>query len=209
MAATRMDNEVVPPSSAEDTGQSTTRNTPTATPSSNTRKSGRATRKPELFSQGSYSGDQRRVKRKRPNAGDGDEGEVDGEEEDEEEESDTDNDNDQEPDEEELREKKRGNRKASTKKPKGQQLRAPSGGKGASRAPKKTKVSTSNGVDGQSLAIRSATDGKRKAATSRPKKPKVRPSLAAGESGLYGMYPVIFWPVAFFFFFFFVCLCQR
>lgn len=147
-------------------------------PSGDRRKSGRATRKPELLSQshsdanGATAGG---AKRKRTPTGnqsgdeieDASEAESEGTEE------------DGEPDEEELREKRRAARKASAKKvASGTKSKPKAQG---SRSAKKPKV-TGNGAARQ-LALRPATNGKKPA--SRPKKPKVRPSLA-GESGLYG-----------------------
>ncbi|KAJ5945562.1 hypothetical protein N7454_002401 [Penicillium verhagenii] len=76
-------------------------------------------------------------------------------------------------DEEVFKERKRTARKAGTKK---------STSKNTSRAAKKPKVA-GNGVRRQ-LAFRPAALNGR-LPTSRPRKPQVRPSLAAGESGLY------------------------
>lgn len=179
-----MDNE--PPQSSPVDGQST-QNTNPSTPS-NTRRSGRATRKPELFSQGTYSDTTPRTKRKHPDT-DGEEEGAEGEEEDASQ-SETDNNaGDEDADEEEVRERKRAARKTSGKK-------SAAGSRGQAnnkqpRATKKPRVAESNGVAAggdQQLAIRPATtNGQRKPATaSRSRKPKVRPSLAAGESGLYG-----------------------
>lgn len=139
---------------------------PSSTPAEDRRKSGRPTRRPEVFSQTTHSavpGEKR--KRDYPynaeNSGD----DVS--------ESETDDAGDDEADEEELREKRRAARRAGTKK---------SAPKKGSRAAKKPKV-TGNGV-GKSLAFRPAPNGRLPA--SRPRKPKVRPSLAAGERGLFG-----------------------
>jgi cohesin complex subunit SA-1/2 len=72
-----------------------------------------------------------------------------------------------------LREKRRAARRNGAKpKPKSK----------ASHASKKPKVA--NGL-GRQLAFRPATNGRLPAARSR--KPKARPSLAAGERGLFGM----------------------
>jgi cohesin complex subunit SA-1/2 len=89
---------------------------------------------------------------------------------------------DEEPDEEELRAKKRAARKASTKK-----TTSDTKGKTKSRSAKKPKVA-GNGI-GSQLAFRPATNGKK--TLSRPRKPTVRPSLAAGEKGLYGTFPFL------------------
>ncbi|KAL2838291.1 hypothetical protein BJY01DRAFT_35194 [Aspergillus pseudoustus] len=151
----------------------------TTSPAGNRRKSGRATRKPELFSQthgdsnGATAGG---AKRKRTTTGNENEDDVEDAEDVSESE---DEDEEDEPDEEELREQRRAARKASAKK-------ASSGSKPkakpqGSRSAKKPKV-TGNGIANQ-LAFRPATNGGRSAA--RPRRPKVRPSLAAGEKGLY------------------------
>ncbi|KAL4807661.1 hypothetical protein BDV18DRAFT_106723 [Aspergillus unguis] len=150
----------------------------TPSPSGDRRKSGRATRRPELFSQsfsdvnGATAGG---AKRKRTSVGNEDDDEVEdaseAESEDEEE--------DDEPDEEELREQRRAARKASAKKASsGTKPKPKSQG---SRGAKKPKV-TGNGV-GRQLTLRPAANGGKPA--SRPRKPKVRPSLVSGESGLY------------------------
>ncbi|KAL4980082.1 hypothetical protein BDW66DRAFT_147522 [Aspergillus desertorum] len=150
----------------------------TASPSGNRRKSGRATRRPELFSQtysdanGATAGG---AKRKRTTTGDENEDEVEDVSEPESEEVDEDD----EPDEEELREKRRAARKTSSKK-------ALSGTKSkpkaqGARSAKKPKVA---GFGNRTqLPLQPAANGKKPA--SRPKRPQVRPSLAAGESGLY------------------------
>ncbi|PLN77051.1 putative nuclear cohesin complex subunit [Aspergillus taichungensis] len=148
--------------------------------STNRRKSGRATRKPELFSQ-NYSSQNGATpgKRKRNATGDDNDEDEDSEGHDEDiedaSESEDDVSND-EPDEEELREKKRAARRASAKK-------AASGSKPKtkSRSAKKPRF-VENGT-GNQLAFRPAPSGRK--AVSRPRKPKVRPSLAAGERGLY------------------------
>lgn len=143
-----------------------------SSPTSDRRKSGRVSKKPELFSQ-SYNDS--RSKRKRADGEDG------GEEEENISESESDDTADSEPDEEELREKKRAARRVSTKK-----QSSTAKGKSKSSAPRSSKKQkVGNGVGGQ-LALRPAANGKR-TVSSRPRKPKVRPSLAAGETGLYGM----------------------
>ncbi|KAL4760609.1 cohesin subunit IRR1 [Aspergillus foveolatus] len=150
----------------------------TASPSRDRRKSGRATRRPELFSQtysdanGATAGG---AKRKRTTTGDENEDEVEDVSGSESEEVDEDD----EPDEEELREKRRAARKASAKK-------SSSGTKSkpktqGSRSAKKPKVTETR--IGNQLPLRPAANGKRLVA--RPKKMQVRPSLAARETGLY------------------------
>ncbi|KAI9039657.1 cohesin subunit IRR1 [Aspergillus affinis] len=139
------------------------------------RKSGRTTRRPELFSQ-SYGANEGTApggsKRKRATPGDENEDEADDASEPESDES-----NDEEPDAEELREKKRAARRAAVKK-----TASGTKPKPKSRSSKKPKVA-SNGI-GNQLAFRpAATNGKK--AASRPRKPLTRPSLAAGEKGLF------------------------
>lgn len=139
---------------------------PSSTPAEDRRKSGRATRRPEVFSQTTHSAISS-AKRKR-----GDVHETENSDEDVSE-SETDDAGDDEADEEELREKQRAARRTGTKK---------SASKKGSRAAKKPKVAGS-GVRKQ-LAFRPALNGRHP--TSRPRKPKIRPSLAAGERGLFG-----------------------
>lgn len=141
--------------------------------SSDRRKSGRVSRKPELFSQSYNDADSPGgSKRKRAN---GDANEDTGEE-DEVSESESDDAADDETDEEELRERRRAARLSSAKKLSG------STAKTKSRPPHSAKkMKVGNGIGGQ-LAMRPATNGK----VRRARKPKVRPSLAAGETGLYG-----------------------
>ncbi|KAI9930373.1 hypothetical protein ASPWEDRAFT_458345 [Aspergillus wentii DTO 134E9] len=152
-----------------------------STPQTDRRKSGRVVRKPELFSQTYTPTDATGgAKRKRGSAARDDNEEDEDDEGGHEDASESDNDeiSDEEPDEEELKAKKRAARKTAAKK-------AASGSKGKAKprthAAKKVKIA-GNGIGGQ-LVLRPATNGK---AASRPKKPRVRPSLAAGETGLYG-----------------------
>ncbi|KAL4787909.1 hypothetical protein BJX76DRAFT_317266 [Aspergillus varians] len=153
----------------------------TPSPSGDRRKSSRATRRPALFSQ-SYSDANGATaggaKRKRTTTGDENENEIENAEDASEPESEG-VEEDDEPDEEELREQRRAARKASAKKaPSGTKTKPKSQGP---RSAKKPKV-TGNGI-GSQLALRPAANGGKPA--SRPRRPKVRPSLAAGESGLY------------------------
>lgn len=161
--------EVSRPSSAE----------PGATQeSTDRRKSGRVTRKPELLSQ-TYEAAAGGAKRKRGTTGEDGEG-AEGEDEEDSEDASESGSDDEEPDEEEFRANKRAARNKGPKKssnPRGKSRTTP--------AAKKPKVAR-NGIGGQ-LALRPATIGKQR---SRPRKPKVRPSLAAGERGLYGTFPV-------------------
>ncbi|KAJ5227308.1 uncharacterized protein N7469_007314 [Penicillium citrinum] len=136
---------------------------PSATPVEDRRKSGRMTRRPEAFSQSTHSAS---VKRKR-----GDVLEPGGDDDISESDSD-DTSEDDDPDEEELRAKRRVSRKPRAKKP-------PT--KKGPRAAKKPKIA-GNGI-GKRLAFRPALNGRQP--TSRPRMPKVRPDLAAGEHGLY------------------------
>ncbi|KAJ6113582.1 hypothetical protein N7523_006899 [Penicillium sp. IBT 18751x] len=143
---------------------------PSSTPAEDRRKSGRQTRRPEVFSQSNHSAEvNARGKRKR--------GDLHDNEDDDEDESESDSDDveDSEADEEELREKRRAARKTGTKSKN-------SAAKKGSRSTKKPKV-TGNGV-GRQLAFRPAALNGRLPA-SRPRKPRVRPSLAAGEHGLF------------------------
>ncbi|KAL4968396.1 cohesin subunit IRR1 [Aspergillus stella-maris] len=151
-------------------------------PSGDRRKSGRATRRPELFSQSFSEVNGAPVgggpKRKRTSAGHGNEDEIEGSEDASGSESE-DVEEDDEPDEEELREQRRAARKASSKKPvSGTKNKSKSQG---SRSAKKPKVA-GNGI-GRQLALRPAANGTKPAA--RARRPKVRASLAAGQSGLY------------------------
>lgn len=149
----------------------------TSSPATDRRKSARVTRKPELLSQSYSDATAGGAKRKRGTTGEDDEGAGEEDEEEEPEDASESGSEDEEPDEEEFREKKRALRKKSTKKaPKSQ------AGSRTTPAAKKPKIA-GNGIGGQ-LALRPATNGRH--TTSRPRKPKVRPSLAAGEHGLYG-----------------------
>ncbi|KAJ5897619.1 hypothetical protein N7504_007907 [Penicillium tannophilum] len=141
---------------------------PSSTPAEDRRKSGRMTRRPDIFSQSTHSSHELSAsgKRKRGDA----QGAEDRDNALSESESDAIEDD---TDEEELRERQRAARKAgSTRK---------TTSKKSSHASKKPKV-TGNGVRRQ-LAFRPAVNGG--VSASRPRKPKVRPSLAAGERGLY------------------------
>lgn len=161
----KMEVESRPSSSQADQNEST----------ADRRKSGRASKKPELYSQTYNDGDAvGGEKRKRTNGDDDEEDEDMSESESDE--------ADDEPDEEELRERKRAARRTLTKKSSGSKSKPKPR---SSHSAKKVKVG--NGAGGQ-LAYRPA-NGKR--TVSRPKKPKVRPSLAAGETGLYGMFLVL------------------
>ncbi|KAH1778962.1 hypothetical protein KXX07_003643 [Aspergillus fumigatus] len=140
------------------------------------RKSGRVSRKPEFLSQSYSDSNPGAAKRKRDITRDEDE-EDDADEDDA---SESEEISDGEPDEEELREKRRAARKASAKK-------ATSGVKSkttksqATHGAKRPRVA-GNGIPNQ-LAIRPAVNGKK--TVSRPRKVKPRPSLAAGQNGLY------------------------
>ncbi|KAL1969702.1 hypothetical protein VTN77DRAFT_8255 [Rasamsonia byssochlamydoides] len=151
--------------------------------STNRRKSGRVIRKPEFFSEGVNSiRTTTAEKRKRTDQRDD---EVDQEDEDEDEdeedasESEADDAEDDDPDEEELRERRRAARKASAKK------RTATKSKGKTKTLYTAKKPKINGV-GKQLAIRSATNGKKKA-SSKQKERKVppRPIFPAAAEGLY------------------------
>ncbi|KAJ5165969.1 hypothetical protein N7492_006265 [Penicillium capsulatum] len=142
---------------------------PSSTPAEDRRKSGRMTRRPDTFSQSTHSILEEAAggKRKRDDAhADGDEDEVESD-------SESDETSEEEADEEELNAKKRAARKTAQKK---------STAKKGPRASKKPKVA-GNGLRKQ-LAFRPALNGR--LPNSRPRnKPKLRPSLAAGENGLF------------------------
>ncbi|KAJ5980774.1 hypothetical protein N7481_008072 [Penicillium waksmanii] len=142
--------------------------TPAGTPGEDRRKSGRMTRRPDTFSQSTHSALETNAggKRKR-----GDVLEPGGDDNMSDSESDESSEDDA-ADEEELKAKKRAARKAQSKKP---------AAKKVPRAAKKPKV-VGNGL-GKQLAFRPALNGRLPA--SRPRMPKIRPSLAAGEHGLY------------------------
>lgn len=139
---------------------------PSSTPAEDRRKSGRATRRPEVFSQSTHSANAS-SKRKRGDAHDAEVSDEDVSE------TDSDDAGDDEADEEEMREKRRAARKTGSKK---------NVSKKGSRATKKPKTA-GNGIR-KRLAFRPAHNGRLPA--SRPRNPKVRPSLAAGERGLFG-----------------------
>ncbi|KAJ5159705.1 uncharacterized protein N7482_006709 [Penicillium canariense] len=139
-----------------------------STPAEDRRKSGRMTRRPEVFSQTDHSIVKAIAssKRKRGDALDQSDSDNDVSE------SESDDAADDETDEEEIREKRRATRKVGTKK---------TAAKKGSHAAKKPKVTGNPG--GRQLAFRPAVNGR--LPTSRPRKIKVRPSLASGERGLY------------------------
>lgn len=146
--------------------------------STDRRKSGRVTRKPELLSQSYSDAAAGGAKRKRGTRGEDGEG-AEGEDDEDPEDASESGSDDEEPDEEEFGANKRAARNKGPKKssnPRGKSRTAP--------AAKKPKVA-GNGIGGQ-LALRPATIGKQR---SRPRKPRMRPSLAAGERGLYGTFP--------------------
>lgn len=145
---------------------------------SDRRKSGRVSKRPDLFSQTSSSINDAAGGGKRKRGGSDDEDEI--EDDENASQSDSDQVNDDDADEEELREKKRAARRAPANKSSVPKAKAKSASNHSAKKPR-----VGNGIGGQ-LAIRPAANGKR--TTSRVKKPKARPSLAAGETGLYGMY---------------------
>jgi cohesin complex subunit SA-1/2 len=142
---------------------------PSSTPAEDRRKSGRQTRRPEAFSQSTFSAEEQAGgKRKRDETREDDD--VDASE------SDSDDAGDDETDEEEIREKQRAARRNRAKNP--SSTKPKSKGSHASKKPKVT-----NGL-GRQLAFRPAANDRLPAARSR--KAKARPSLAAGERGLFG-----------------------
>ncbi|KAJ5106696.1 hypothetical protein N7456_003371 [Penicillium angulare] len=141
---------------------------PSSTPAEDRRKSGRQTRRPDVFSQSNHSGREQGLggKRKRGDAHDAED------DDDLSSDAESDESSDDAADEEEIKARRRAARKATTKK---------TTTKKRSHASKKPKVTT-NGV-GRQLAFRPALNGRLLAP--RPRNPKVRPSLAAGERGIY------------------------
>jgi cohesin complex subunit SA-1/2 len=173
-------------------------------PVNNRRKSGRATRKPELFSQvsvdnnnnnagaGTSTGGRSKRKRATPQDEDNedeDEGEGEDEEEDGEDASDSSDESDGDPDEEELKEKKRKARRASSqkkKKPSSNAGKSKATSSRGARAAKKPKITNGFGTE---LAIRPAVNGKKTA--SKPKKARARPGqIVVEEDGLFGRNPL-------------------
>ncbi|PWY88993.1 STAG-domain-containing protein [Aspergillus heteromorphus CBS 117.55] len=148
-----------------------------ASPSADRRKSGRVTRKPQLFSQ-SYTAANGEAAggAKRKRTATADDNEEDDQISEDASESESANASDEDPDEEELREKRRAARKAASKK----QSSAPKP-KPKSRSAKKPKVA-GNGLASR-LALRPAANGKKP--VSRPRQMKARLTMAARESGLY------------------------
>lgn len=153
-------------SDAEENGESSSR-----------RKSGRAIRKPQLFSQDVNLITNIPEKRKRPVAKE-DEEENDDEEDAEESESE-DEPEDDDTDEEEERERRRAARRAATrKKQSGKSNSKPA----PSRAAKKAKTSSA----GKSLAIRPAANGKTKKAAPKRRTAPPRPIFHATTEGIFG-----------------------
>lgn len=158
-------------------------------PAENRRKSGRATRKPELFSQVSVddnnAGTAGRPKRKRATPQDEDnedEGEGEDEVEEGEEDASESDESDGEADEEELKEKRKASRRTSSQKKKKPNAKAKAKPR-ESRAAKKPKITNGFGTE---LAIRPAVNGKKKTA-SKPKKARARPGqIEVNEDGLFG-----------------------
>lgn len=152
--------------------------------SSSRRKSGRAIRKPQLFSKAVHSiGLNNPEKRKRNTALD-DGQDDDDEDQDEDEESDSEDDDDEDDedaDEEEEKERRKAARKTATKR---KAMKKPNAGSKSSRAAKKPKI---NGA-GKSLAIRPATNS-RQTKKPAPKKRTAppRPIFRAIPDGLYSM----------------------
>ena len=144
--------------------------------SSTRRKSGRAIRKPQLYSQDVALSNTSAEKRKRQPAN---EGEEDEDEEDAEEPETEDEPEDDDPDEEEERERRRAARRAAN--------RRRQSGKGAakpapSRAAKKAKTNSA----GKSLAIRPAANGRTKKAAPKKRTAPPRPIFHATSGGLFG-----------------------
>ncbi|OKL57572.1 hypothetical protein UA08_07012 [Talaromyces atroroseus] len=144
---------------------------------SSRRKSGRAVRKPQLFSQDVHSlGANTAEKRKRTGQN---EDEENGDEENEEDSEPEDDSEDEDPDEEEEKERRRAARRAANKRRQNPQSNAKSS---SSRATKKAKTKNA----GKSLAIRPATNGKqKKKAASKKRTAPPRPIFHATSEGLF------------------------
>lgn len=157
-----------------------------SSPANNRRKSGRTTRKPELFSQASAdnndTGNSGRSKRKRATPQDEDnEDEEEGGDELEQDEQDASGSEESEADEEELKEKRRAARRASG----GQKKKPNAKPKAKSRGPRSAKKPKITNGFGTELAIRPAVNGKK--AASRPKKARAKPGqIDVEEDGLFG-----------------------
>lgn len=141
--------------------------------SSSRRKSGRAIRKPQLFSQDVSLSTNIPEKRKRTTANE-DEGDDDAEE------PETEDDlEDDDPDEEEERERRRAARRTANRR---RQSGNPNTKPAPSRAAKKVKTNSA----GKSLAIRSAANGKTKKQASKKRTAPPRPIFHATSEGLFG-----------------------
>ncbi|EED12895.1 nuclear cohesin complex subunit (Psc3), putative [Talaromyces stipitatus ATCC 10500] len=144
--------------------------------SSSRRKSGRAIRKPQLYSQDVSLNNNTAEKRKRMAAN---EDEENDDEEDAEGLESEDDPEDEDPDEEEEKERRKAARRAANKRrqsAKGNAKRTPS------RATKKAKTNSA----GKSLAIRSTTNGKAKKAAPKKRSAPPRPIFHATSEGLFG-----------------------
>lgn len=145
--------------------------------SSGRRKSGRAIRKPQLFSQDASLITNIPEKRKRTTANEDDEG--DEEKEDAEEPESEDNPEDDDPDEEEERERRRAARRAANR-------RRQSGKSNAKPAPSRAAKKAKTNSAGKSLAIRPVANGKTKKAAPKKRTAPPRPIFHATSEGLFG-----------------------
>lgn len=156
--------------------------------SSSRRKSRRAIRKPQLYSQDVHSvSNNTAEKRKRTTANEDEEGEEDAEEPESEDDSE-----DEDLDEEEEMERRRAARRAANRR----KQSAKNNAKPApSRATKKVKTNSA----GKSLAIRPAANGKTKKAAPKKRTAPPRPIFHATSEGLFGKEFLKFSRTSFFF----------
>lgn len=150
--------------------------------SSSRRKSGRAIRKPQLFSQDVSLITNIPEKRKRTTANE--EGEDEDEEDAEEPESEDDPEDD-DPDEEEERERRRAARRAANR-------RRQSGKSNTKPAPSRAAKKAKTNSAGKSLAIRPAANGKTKKAAPKKRTAPPRPIFHATSEGLFGKAHTVF-----------------
>ncbi|KAI7969461.1 hypothetical protein EIK77_005091 [Talaromyces pinophilus] len=144
--------------------------------SSSRRKSGRAIRKPQLFSQDASLITNIPEKRKRTTANEDDEGNE--EEEDAEEPESEDDTEEDDPDEEEERERRRAARRAANR-------RRQSGKSNTKPAPSRAAKKAKTNSAGKSLAIRPAANGKTKKAAPKKRTAPPRPIFHATSEGLF------------------------
>jgi cohesin complex subunit SA-1/2 len=148
--------------------------------SSSRRKSGRAIRKPQLYSQDVSLINNTAEKRKRTTANEDEEDDDDeGEDEDAEEPESEDDSEDDDPDEEEEMERRRAARRAANR-------RRQSGRSNAKPAPSRAAKKAKTNSAGKSLAIRPTANGKTKKAAPKKRTAPPRPIFHATSEGLFG-----------------------